>query len=81
MKTQVQFSLVSYWGGYWAMMVTNPPGGGGFDPEPHPGFSSSCYFSETSRVEAVRFLGKRRNQVCLTQRRPGQDNIIWADLD
>ncbi|MFS7982519.1 hypothetical protein Hanom_Chr10g00963881 [Helianthus anomalus] len=24
------------WGGYWAMMVTNPPRG--FDSEPHPGF-------------------------------------------
>ncbi|KAJ0533543.1 hypothetical protein HanIR_Chr09g0409581 [Helianthus annuus] len=27
METQVQFPLVSYWGGYWAMMVTNPPRG------------------------------------------------------
>ncbi|MFS7962175.1 hypothetical protein Hanom_Chr08g00723571 [Helianthus anomalus] len=27
---------MSYCGGYWAMMVTNPPRG--FDPEPHPGF-------------------------------------------
>ncbi|MFS7933603.1 hypothetical protein Hanom_Chr04g00381801 [Helianthus anomalus] len=35
-KTQVPFLLVSYWGGYWAMMVTNPPRG--FDPEPHTGF-------------------------------------------
>ncbi|MFS7914067.1 hypothetical protein Hanom_Chr02g00149011 [Helianthus anomalus] len=36
METQVHFPLVSYLGGYWAMMVTNPPRG--FDPEPHPGF-------------------------------------------
>ncbi|MFS7951386.1 hypothetical protein Hanom_Chr07g00594531 [Helianthus anomalus] len=27
METQVQFPLVSYWGGYWAMMVTNPSRG------------------------------------------------------
>ncbi|MFS8011655.1 hypothetical protein Hanom_Chr14g01311611 [Helianthus anomalus] len=27
MEIQVQFLLVSYWGGYWAMMVTNPPRG------------------------------------------------------
>ncbi|MFS7986427.1 hypothetical protein Hanom_Chr11g01010211 [Helianthus anomalus] len=26
-ETQVQFSLVSYLGGYWAMMVTNSPRG------------------------------------------------------
>ncbi|MFS7995185.1 hypothetical protein Hanom_Chr12g01115101 [Helianthus anomalus] len=24
---QVQFPLVPYWGGYWAIMVTNPPRG------------------------------------------------------
>ncbi|MFS7987620.1 hypothetical protein Hanom_Chr11g01025071 [Helianthus anomalus] len=27
METQVQFPLVSYWGGYWAMIVINPPRG------------------------------------------------------
>ncbi|MFS7928651.1 hypothetical protein Hanom_Chr04g00323231 [Helianthus anomalus] len=26
-ETQVQFPLVSYWGRYWAMMVTIPPRG------------------------------------------------------
>ncbi|MFS7960668.1 hypothetical protein Hanom_Chr08g00705761 [Helianthus anomalus] len=36
METQVKFLFVSCRGGYWAMMVTNPPKG--FDPEPHPVF-------------------------------------------
>ncbi|MFS8015239.1 hypothetical protein Hanom_Chr15g01354011 [Helianthus anomalus] len=27
LKNQVQFTLVSYWGGYWTMMVTNPSRG------------------------------------------------------
>ncbi|MFS7927772.1 hypothetical protein Hanom_Chr04g00313071 [Helianthus anomalus] len=26
-ETQVQFSLVSCWGGYWSIMVINPPRG------------------------------------------------------
>ncbi|MFS7964595.1 hypothetical protein Hanom_Chr08g00752181 [Helianthus anomalus] len=36
METQVRFSLVLFFGGYWAMMVINPPRG--FDLEPHLGF-------------------------------------------
>ncbi|MFS7989681.1 hypothetical protein Hanom_Chr11g01049711 [Helianthus anomalus] len=30
---------MSYWGGFWAMVVTNLLRG--FDPKPHPGFHST----------------------------------------
>ncbi|MFS7947914.1 hypothetical protein Hanom_Chr06g00553751 [Helianthus anomalus] len=58
METQVQFSLVSYLGGYWETMVTTPPRG--FDPESHPGFHPAVTLA---RLLVWRQFGFRGNGV------------------
>ncbi|KAF5796029.1 hypothetical protein HanXRQr2_Chr08g0346671 [Helianthus annuus] len=76
--TQVQFPLVSYWGGYWAMMVTNPPRG--FDPETHPDFHPAV---TSARLLVWRQYGFRGNAVTKSGQPsadPVKTTLVWANL-